>query len=94
MEGVHPYQLLEAEKRSYLLGETTLGLRDAEFCVGLKRAALGCASHTLQSHLYSQKPRRCVCLGPGKREPSKPSRLTLAQFDIICTQVKATADYI
>lgn len=32
--------------------------------------------------------------GTGEMGTFQPSRLTLAQFDIISTQVKATADYI
>lgn len=77
MEDVYPSWLLEAEKRSCLLEETTLGLQDTQSFVGLEQEVISCASHSLKSHTYLQKPKRCVCVWDwgNKNLPTFPSYL-------------------
>lgn len=51
--------------------------------------------HTVLNPINTRKSQKGVCVsGTGEIRTFQPSHLTLAQFDIISTQVKATADYI
>lgn len=73
MEDAYTYCLLKAQERNCLLGESTLGLWACQLLHGLmEQDVLSCASHSLKSHMCSQVPKRCVCLGLGKWEPSNP----------------------